>query len=86
MCDNINAIIPIFVNCNTTPEEKKQKLHTRLEIAMTVELEREEMKSALAQMMIEDNEPVDKIERYTGYTFEKLGEIPGTVGKTLMTK
>lgn len=45
------------------------------------ELEREEGKILLAQMMIEDNEPVDKIERYTGYTFEKLKEIAETVGK-----
>ena len=50
------------------------------------ELEREEGKITLAQMMIEDKEPVDKIERYTGYTFEKLREIADAAGKTLMTK
>ena len=50
------------------------------------ELGREEEKITLAQMMIEDNEPVDKIERYTGYTLEKIREIADTVGKTLMEK
>ena len=51
-----------------------------------IELGREEEKITLAQMMIEDNEPVDKIERYTGYTLEKIREIADTVGKTLMEK
>ena len=47
------------------------------------ELEREEGKINLARMMLEDNEPVDKIERYT---LEKIREIADTVGKTLMEK
>ena len=46
------------------------------------ELEREEGKINLARMMLEDNEPVDKIERYTGYTLGKIREIADTVGKT----
>lgn len=50
------------------------------------ELEREEGKINLARMMLEDNKPVDKIERYTGYTLEKIREIADTVGKTLMEK
>ena len=101
--DLLNALF----STNTTPEEKKQKLHNDFEIAMTVEFEsevqemcnlskalveqgrefeREEGKINFARMMLEDNEPVDKIERYTGYTLEKIREIANAIGKTLMEK
>lgn len=38
---------------------------------------------SLARMMIEEEEPVDKIRKYTGYSAEKLNEIAGAMGKTL---
>lgn len=39
---------------------------------------------SLAQMMIEEKEPVDKIAKYTGYSIDKLKEIAAKVGTTLM--
>ena len=36
---------------------------------------KEQSRLSLAQLMIKENEPVDKIERYTGYTQEKIKEI-----------
>ena len=47
------------------------------------ELGKEERNISLAQMMIEENEPVEKIERYTGYALEKLKEIANVMGKPL---
>lgn len=38
---------------------------------------------SLARMMIEEEKPVDKIRKYTGYSAEKLNEIAGAMGKTL---
>ena len=49
-----------------------------------VELGAEREKIALAKLMIEENEPVEKIERYTGYALEKLKEIAKGIGKPLM--
>ena len=34
--------------------------------------------------MIKENEPVEKIERYTGYALEKLKEIANELGMPLM--
>lgn len=48
------------------------------------ELGKEERNISLAQMMIEESEPVEKIERYTGYGLEKLKEIADIMGKSLM--
>ncbi len=48
------------------------------------ELGKEERNISLAQMMIEESEPVEKIERYTGYGLEKLKEIANGMGITLM--
>ena len=44
----------------------------------------EQEKMSLAQMMIEEKEPVDKIAKYTGYSIDKLKEIAATVGATLI--
>ena len=44
----------------------------------------EEKTMSLAQMMIEEREPVEKIERYTGYALEKLKEIAEGIGKPLI--
>lgn len=44
---------------------------------------REKEKISLAQMMIEEKEPIDKITKYTGYTIDKLKEIAAAMGKTL---
>ena len=44
----------------------------------------EQEKMSLAQMMIEEKEPVDKITKYTGYSIDKLKEIAAKVGTTLM--
>jgi len=38
---------------------------------------------SLAKMMLRDREPVDKIERYTGYPTDKLKEIAKSIGMTL---
>ena len=48
------------------------------------ELGKEERNISLAQMMIEESEPVEKIERYTDYALEKLKEIADGIGKPLM--
>ena len=37
-----------------------------------LELRREERNISMAQMMIQERESVEKIERYTGYALEKL--------------
>lgn len=37
----------------------------------------------LAQMMIQDKEPVEKIERYTGYTLQNIRQIAKEMNKTL---
>ncbi len=49
-----------------------------------VELGAEKKTMSLAQMMIEEGEPVEKIERYTGYALEKLKEIADGIGKPLI--
>lgn len=49
-----------------------------------VELGAEREKTALAKLMIEENESVEKIERYTGYALEKLKEIADGIGKPLI--
>ena len=41
-------------------------------------------KMSLAQMMIEEKEPVDKISKYTGYAIDKLKEIAAAMGQTLV--
>lgn len=41
---------------------------------------------SLAQMMIENEEPLDKIILYTGYSVEKLKDIADTMGKLLPEK
>ena len=45
---------------------------------------RMEEKMALAKMMIEDEEPVGKIVKYTGYTIDKLKEIAAGMGRKLV--
>ena len=49
-----------------------------------VDLGIEQKNISLAQMMIEEGEPVEKIERYTGYGLEKLKEIANGIGLQLM--
>ena len=44
----------------------------------------EKEKMSLAQMMIEEKEPVDKISKYTGYAIDKLKEIAAAMGQTLV--
>ena len=48
-----------------------------------VELGAEREKIALAKLMIEENEPLGKIERYTGYAVDKLKDIAAAMGKTI---
>ena len=38
----------------------------------------------IAEMMIQDNEPVSKIMKYTRLSFEKLQEIAARFGKNLV--
>lgn len=45
-----------------------------------LELGREERNISMAQMMIQERESVEKIERYTGYALEKLKEIANGIG------
>ena len=44
----------------------------------------EKEKMSLAQMMIEEKEPADKISKYTGYAIDKLKEIASAMGQTLV--
>ena len=44
-------------------------------IEQGVEQGKEQSRLSLAQLMIKENEPVDKIERYTGYSQDKIEEI-----------
>ena len=44
----------------------------------------EKEKMSLAQMMIEEKEPADKISKYTGYALDKLKEIASAMGQTLV--
>lgn len=43
----------------------------------------EREKQVIARMMIEENEPLGKIERYTGYAVDKLRDIAATMGKSI---
>ena len=49
-----------------------------------LELGREERNISMAQMMIQERESVEKIERYTGYELEKFTEISNGIGIPLM--
>ena len=53
-------------------------------IKQGIELGKEERTLSMAQMMIQEREPVEKIERYTGYAIEKLKEISNGIGIPLM--
>lgn len=44
----------------------------------------EKEKMSLAQMMIEEKEPVEKISKYTDFTVDKLKEIAAAMGQTLV--
>ena len=44
----------------------------------------EKEKMSLAQMMIKEKEPADKISKYTGYAIDKLQEIASAMGQTLV--
>ncbi|MGYP000357133766 len=39
---------------------------------------------SLAQMMIEEKEPADKISKYTDYAIDKLKETASAMGQTLV--
>ncbi|MDO5151553.1 MAG: hypothetical protein Q4D76_19550 [Oscillospiraceae bacterium] len=45
---------------------------------------KQEKNQELAEMMINDKEPVDKIERYTGLDATALKSIAQSIGKTLV--
>ena len=49
-----------------------------------LELVEKEWEVSLAQMMLQEKEPVEKIERYTGETLERLKEIADALGRPLM--
>ena len=55
-------------------------------IKQGIELGKEERTLSMAQMMIQEREPIEKIEKYTGYTLEKLREIATKIGIPLMTE
>ena len=52
-------------------------------IEQGIEQGSEKKNLSLAKMMLRDREPVDKIERYTGYPTDKLKEIAKSIGMTL---
>ena len=53
-------------------------------VELGIEQGAEREKISLAQLMIKENEPVEKIERYTGYGLEKLKEIANVMGNPLV--
>ena len=60
----------------------EQGIKQGIEQGMKQGVEKEKM--SLAQMMIEEKEPVDKISKYTGYAIDKLKEIAAAMGQTLV--
>ena len=56
----------------------------KLGIEQGKELGRKERNISMAQMMIQEREPIEKIEKYTGYTLEKLREIATEIEIPLM--
>lgn len=63
-------------------ESEVQEMRNLSEALVEQGAEREKM--SLAQLMIKEREPVEKIERYTGYALEKLKEIANGIGIPLM--
>ena len=63
-------------------ESEVQEMCNLSEALVEQGAEREKM--SLAQLMIKEREPVEKIERYTGYALEKLKEIANGIGIPLM--
>ena len=63
-------------------ESEVQEMCNLSEALVEQGAEREKM--SLAQLMIKEREPVEKIERYTGYALEKLKEISNGIGIPLM--
>lgn len=63
-------------------ESEVQEMCNLSEALVEQGAEREKM--SLAQLMIKEREPVEKIERYTGYALEKLKEIANGIGMPLM--
>ena len=52
-------------------------------IVKGMEQSMEQKNLSLAKMMLEDKEPIDKIEKYTGFATDKLKEIAKSMGITL---
>ena len=63
-------------------ESEVQEMCNLSEALVEQGAEREKM--SLAQLMIKEREPIEKIERYTGYALEKLKEIANGIGIPLM--
>lgn len=68
--------------CNLSRALVNQGIEQGIEQGMKQGVEKEKM--SLAQMMIEEKEPVDKISKYTGYAIDKLKEIASAMGQTLV--
>ena len=68
--------------CNLSRALVDQGIEQGIEQGMKQGVEKEKM--SLAQMMIEEKEPVDKISKYTGYAIDKLKEIAAAMGQTLV--
>ena len=68
--------------CNLSRALVDQGIEQGIEQGMKQGVEKEKM--SLAQMMIEEKEPVDKISKYTGYAIDKLKEIASAMGQTLV--
>ena len=68
--------------CNLSRALVDQGIEQGIEQGMKQGVEKEKM--SLAQMIIEEKEPVDKISKYTGYAIDKLKEIAAAMGQTLV--
>ena len=77
MCNLSEALVELGIE-----QEVKRGIEQGIEQGK--ELGREERNISMAQMMIQEREPVEKIERYTGYALEKLKETSNGIGIPLM--
>ena len=61
-------------------EEEKKKLR-KAEYEAGISAGREKERLSLAKMMLEENEPMDKIVKYTGYEIDKIRKIAEQVNR-----
>ena len=69
--------------CNISGYYTEDLYAAKAELAAAKQ-ELEKKDERFAEMMINDGEPVDKIERYTGLDIDALKQIANSLGKTLV--